>query len=217
MVVLDGAGIVTAADAPRLGLRYSALSPFVRKVLVAGHETGTIDRIALIATDVWSPETDIAADNPLGKVPALRTPDGPIVGSTLICEYLDGLGGAPILLPAARDARWTILAAHGVADGVMEAAVAHVVERLRRPPERQWDGWLVRQEQKIGRGLDHLASLPAAGRTGVDLFTITLACSLAYLDRRLPALGWRDRHPGLAVWQEDFAQRPSMIATRPPP
>lgn len=204
-----------AAEAP-LRLRSSALSPFVRKVLVAAHETGTIGRITLVATDVWARDTDVADDNPLGKVPALRAPEGVIIGSTLICDYLDRLAGAPVLLPAETAARWSVLREHAVADGIMEAAVAHVVERIRRPEERQWEGWLDRQADKIRRGLDHLVALPAR-RQSADLFTITLGCTLAYLDRRLPDLGWRSAHPDLAAWLDDFASRPSMMATRPPP
>lgn len=203
-------------EAP-LWLRYSALSPFVRKVMVAAHETGTIGRITLVPTDVWARDTDVAEDNPLGKVPALGAPEGVIIGSTLICEYLDGLSGSPVLLPAETAARWSVLREHAVADGIMEAAVAHVVERIRRPEERRWEGWLDRQADKIRRGLDHLAALPDARRRPVDLFTVTLGCTLAYLDRRLPDIGWRRAHPDQAAWLDDFASRPSMMATRPPP
>jgi len=52
-------------------LRYSPLSPFVRKVTVTLIETGLEDKVERIPTDVWDPETDIAKDNPLGKIPRL--------------------------------------------------------------------------------------------------------------------------------------------------
>ncbi|MEK7245490.1 MAG: glutathione S-transferase N-terminal domain-containing protein, partial [Pseudomonadota bacterium] len=54
-------------------LRYSPASPYVRKVTVVAHETGLIDRIEIVATNVWANDTDIGRDNPLGKVPALAT------------------------------------------------------------------------------------------------------------------------------------------------
>ena len=47
-------------------LRYSPLSPFVRKVTVTLIETGLEDKVERIPTDVWDPETDITTDNPLG-------------------------------------------------------------------------------------------------------------------------------------------------------
>lgn len=198
-------------------LRYSPLSPFARKVLVAAHETGTFARLDLVPADVWSSGSDIAADNPLGKVPVLVAPEGPIIGSTLICQYLDELHDGPRLVPAGRGERWRVLSAHALADGIMDAAVAHVVERIRRPAGMVWAGWLERQESKIEGALGSLAGMPAETRAGLDLHTVTLGCALAYLDRRLPLLGWRDRHPGLAAWLDAFATRPAMDATRPPP
>lgn len=204
-----------AAAVERPRLRFSALSPFARKVLVCAHELAVIDHIDLLPCDVWSPDTDIAGDNPLGKVPALRTADGLVVGSTLICEWLGGLAENRALVPGEPGARWAVLRAHAVADGVMESAVAFTMERMRRPKDKIWDGWLERQEGKIGRGLDHLAGLPEATRAGIDLYTLTLGCTLGYLDFRLPHLDWRSRHPGLAAFHAAISTRPSMQATAP--
>ena len=64
-------------------LRYSKFSPFVRKVLVFAHETGLASKIECVKTDVWAEGSDIVEDNPLGKVPALITPDGTFIGSAL--------------------------------------------------------------------------------------------------------------------------------------
>lgn len=202
------------APAP-LRLRFAPLSPFARKVLVAAHELGLADRIALVGCDVWAADTDIQDDNPLGKVPALRTGDGVVVGSTLICEWLGTLAPERALVPGAGAPRWAVLRAHAVADGVMEAATAFTMERLRRPADKVWRGWLERQEDKIRRGLDHLAALPAEGRAGVDLHTLTLACALSYLDIRLPHLDWRAAHPDLSAFHAGFSLRPSMLASAP--
>jgi glutathione S-transferase len=45
---------------------------------------------------------------------------------------------------------------------------------------------------------------------------IAIACTLGYLDFRFPDDGWRQRHPKLALWYEDFAELPGMKATQPP-
>ncbi len=50
----------------------------------------------------------------------------------------------------------------------------------------------------------------------LDLAAIAAACALGYLDFRLPGLEWRNRHPAVAAWFEDFARRESMEQTRPP-
>ena len=40
-------------------LRYSPTSPYVRKVSVTAIEAGLADKIERVATDPWSPETDL--------------------------------------------------------------------------------------------------------------------------------------------------------------
>jgi glutathione S-transferase len=198
-----------------LKLRYSPASPFVRKVLVFAHEAGLADGIELIATDVWAPDSDIKRDNPLGKVPALVTDAGTFIGSTLCCEYLDTLHRGQPLIPVAPAERWPVLRLHALGDGIMEAAVARVVEAVRRPKELVFQGNLDRQEAKIRRALDAVETQAAALGKRVDLATLTLACALAYLDFRLPDLDWRAGHPASTRWHEGFAARPSMTATQP--
>ena len=200
-------------------LRYSPTSPYVRKVVVTAIETGLDDRIERIATDVWDPATDIAADNPLGKVPALTTDDGTVLcDSPTICDYLDSLHGGPKLIPAAGPARWRVLNLHALASGIMDATVARVVEHRARPEDKRFDGWLERQKFKIGRALDALDRQAAEGALDgpVTLGTIALGCALGYLDFRAPEDAWRDGRPALAAWYEAFARRPSMQATAPP-
>ena len=198
-----------------LRLRYSPSSPFVRKVLVLAHETGLADRIELIPTDVWASDSDIARDNPLGKVPALVAPEGTFIGSLLCCEYLDTLHVKGRLIPIAAAERWPVLQLHALADGVMEAAVAHVVERLRRPAAFIHEDYLQRQTDKIKRALDALQIATSRLGQRVDIATITLACALGYLDFRLPEFDWRRDRSALALWEKDFSTRPSLVATRP--
>lgn len=197
-------------------LRYSPLSPFARKVRVFAAETGLAERLELVPCDVWAPGSDIVRDNPLGKVPVLLTGDGLFVGSALCCEYLDTLHSGSHLIPRAGSGRWLTLQLNALADGIMEAAVAHVTERLRRPERFVWQGWLDRQEAKIKRTLDAIGTEFGAPAGRIDIAAITLACALSYLEIRLPQLGWRHDHRRLAEWHADFAARPSMAATQPP-
>ena len=46
---------------------------------------------------------------------------------------------------------------------------------------------------------------------------IAIACAIGYLDLRAPNDGWRDRYKQLARLLDVFSQRPSAIATKPPP
>jgi glutathione S-transferase len=198
-----------------LKLRYSPASPFVRKVLVFAHETGLAARIELVPTDVWAPDSSIFSDNPLGKVPALVSADGTFIGSALCCDYLDTLHAGRRLIPVEPGERWRVLQLHALADGIMEAAVARVVEELRRPKALVFQGNLDRQAEKIRRALDAIERKAATLGERVTLATIALGCALGYLDFRLPLLAWRTRRPALAVWDSVFAARPAMKATKP--
>lgn len=195
-------------------LRYSSASPFVRKVLVFAHEIGLAHNIELVPTDVWAADTDIARDNPLGKVPTLVTADGTFIGSTLCCEYLDSLHAGPPLIPREAHGRWQVLQRHALADGIIEAAVAHVVETLRRPAALVDRGTLERQQGKMQRALDVIEG-DVAAYDDIDLASVTLGCTLGYLDFRHGALHWRADRPKLTDWCSQFEIRPSMIATAP--
>lgn len=196
-------------------LRYAKTSPFVRKVLVFADEVGMADRIELAPADVWTAETDIAKDNPLGKVPALVTREGTFVGSFACCDYLERRNGAPKLIPDELKAHWRVMQIHGLADGMMEASVDYIIEALRRPQEYVYPGYLDRQMAKVLGALDALEGR-LGDLAGVDLGSVTTACALGYLDFRFAdKLDWRARAPGLAAWYADFAKRPSMQKTRP--
>ena len=160
-----------------------------------------------------STDTEINNDSPLGKVPALVTPDGVFAGSYLCCEYLDSLHAGTRLIPSDPRERWPALQLHAYADGIIEAAVATVIETVRRPKEFVYQGTVDRQSGKINRTLDRIGSTALAQTPGIA--TITLGCALGYLDFRLPHLAWRDGRAGLAQWYETFSARKSMQATVP--
>lgn len=195
-------------------LRYSSASPFVRKILVFAHETGLRDRIEIVPTDVWAADSEVFPDNPLGKIPVMVTVDGTFIGSALCCEYLDSLHEGSRLIPPDPAQRWPVLQRHALADGILEAAVAHVIERVRRPPALVDPAMLARQCDKVLRALDVIEADAHAYRS-FDLAAITLGCALGFLDFRHDDMHWRAGRPKLTDWYAGFAQRPSMQATRP--
>jgi len=195
-------------------LRYSATSPFVRKVVVTAMETGQDSEIQRIPTVATDPASGIAADNPLNKVPALILEDGTVLfDSAVICEYLDQRknGG---LFPAAGPARWTALTRQALADGIMDAALLRRYE-VMRPEHLRSAEWDARQKLKMEQGLDALERAAAGFGAAFDIGTITVAALLDYLDFRFAAEAWRDKRPGLAQWHKAFSARPSLQATLP--
>ena len=195
-------------------LYYSKPSPFVRKVLVAAIELGLRDQIELVETDAWAPDTELPKTNPLGKVPALVTDDGL---TKLIVNYLNDLAGGGKIVPREGRARYQQLGDAMIADGVIESCLYQVIEKLRRPEEFRWDGWIERQRGKVETAMAHLEKRAEDGVLdgAVDMLQITLACACAYIDFRLPEIDWRAANPRIAAWYETFSQRQSMTATTP--
>jgi len=195
-------------------LRYGPSSPFVRKVLVVAYETGLESRIERIATKVWAPDTDIAKDNPLGKVPALILDDGEVLyDSPVICEYLDAFSGGKNLFPAA-PARWPALRLQALADGILDAAIARRHEG-QRPPERQEPTLIARYANVMRRAMSALEEEADSWGESLTIGQIAAGVACGYLDFRFAAEDWRSGRAKLAAWYERFAKRPSMLATVP--
>jgi glutathione S-transferase len=197
-------------------LRHAALSPFVRKVMVAAHELALAGRIELEPTNVSPIQANqtLAAENPLMKVPSFVTDDGLVLfDSPVICEYLDSLAGGGMLFPAAGPERWTALRRQALGDGILDALVLVRYESLR-PEAKRWSGWTDGQTTKAHQGL------AAAEQEGLSGFStighVAIGVMLGYLDFRFPEDGWRRRHSRLAGWYEQIAERPAMRLTRPP-
>ena len=197
-------------------LYYNPVSPYVRKVRVLAMETDLMGGIELAKVTITptSPDADLCADNPIGKIPTLVLDDGcALYDSRVICEYLDGLHAGAHLFPDNGNARWTALRRQALADGILDSAVNTRYETSLRPEELRWADWVNNQMAKIRRSLDVLEGEPMGD--GVDIGTISVACALGYLDFRYSDERWRDSRPRLATWFEKFAQRPSMSETSP--
>ena len=197
-------------------LRHAALSPYVRKVMVAAHEMALAGRIELEPTNVSPIQVNqtLAAENPLMKVPSFVTDDGLVLfDSPVICEYLDSLAGGGMLFPAAGPERWTALRRQALGDGILDALVLVRYESLR-PEEKRWSGWPDGQTTKAHQGLAAVEREDLAGFSTIG--HVAIAVMLGYLDFRFPEDGWRRRHPRLAGWYAEIAERPAMRLTRPP-
>ena len=199
-------------------LYHSPASPFVRKALVAAHETGLAERIEIVTVALTPVESNAELDeeNPLGKIPALILEDGTaLFDSPVICEYLDTRHDGPRLFPAGGPERWTALRRQALADGLLDAAILCRYETFLRPAERQWTDWVDGQRAKFRRALDALEGEADNFGDAVDIGTIAAGCAADYLDFRSLDDGWRDTRPRLAGWLEGFVERPLMQATRP--
>lgn len=121
----------------------SLTSPYARKVRVVMAEK-KLD-YELILEDVWADDSDILKHNPLGKVPCLIMDDqASLFDSRVIVEYLDTLSPVGRLIPQAGRDRAAVKCWEAIADGLLDACVAIVVEK-RRPEEMRLPAWIDRQ------------------------------------------------------------------------
>ena len=194
----------------------SVTSPYVRKVRILALEKGI--HCEFVVADAWGADSPVPKLNPLGKVPVFERDDGKVLfDSPLICDYLDSLK-SPVLIPASGEPRWQALSVHALAQGMLDATVARLLESRRAEPQKSLEV-IARQEQKIARSLDYASGL-VAGRSFLvgDKFgyaDLSLAVALDYLDFRY-AHPWRDKHAALGRWLTTINDRPSFRETVAP-
>lgn len=194
-------------------LFYSAASPFVRKVMACAITREIDGRFELITTNPHVSPPELIAMNPLSKVPCLVTDDGlALFDSPVICEFLDSIGDALPMFPAAGGARWKALKQQAIGDGIMDAAVGRRMEGAK-PAEAARDTFMARMKAAVDRALAELEG-EVPHRT-VDIGSITIACALGYLDLRFAHEEWRGACPKLAAWFAAFSANPGIAQTVP--
>jgi glutathione S-transferase len=196
-------------------LLWSSRSPFVRKVMVAAHETGLAHRICKerVVVGANKPNAEVMELNPLNKIPTLVLGDGSVLyDSRVICEYLDSLHDGPKLFPADTLVRWSVLRRQALADGLMELSVLRLGEQ-NRAKETQSESHLSAYRLKIASALDRIEIEGVGSAVFPDIGQIAIGCALGHLDFRFAADDWRVGRPKLAAWYSDFSRRPSMQAT----
>lgn len=196
-------------------LHWSPRSPYVRKVMIAAHELGLVERLDCVRTLVQFtvPHLELLNDNPLGKLPTLVAEDGTkIYDSPVVIEYLDSLDGKPRLYPAERTKRFTALRRQALGDGILDILLIWLFERSK-PEAQQVPELIAAFRVKLAACFDQLEA--EADQLAADEFNvghITIGVALGYLDFRYPAENWRAGHPKLEAWYASFQQRASVQA-----
>jgi glutathione S-transferase len=206
----------TMSSPARMRLFWSSRSPFVRKAMIAAHETGVASRIETVRVEVAVTKlnSDVMAHNPLNKIPTLVLEDGGVLyDSRVICEYFDSLNTGPKLFPSDPSQRWISLRREAIGTGIMENGVAGIGERAR-PEALQSQPHLAAYRAKIHSALDYLdADASALSQARFSIGHLSIGCALGYLDFRYADDDWRKGRARLAEWHEGFAERASFKQT----
>ena len=195
----------------------SLTSPYVRKVRIVLAEKKIEYEFELDSP--WTADTKVPNLNPLGKIPVLVLDDSTVLfDSRVIVEYLDSAAPNNKLTPASNRDRAEVKRWGAVADGICDAAALVFLEK-KRPPEKQSEEWITRQESKIILGLEYISDQLGENAwctsNHFSLADIGVGCALGYLALRFPEIDWSEKHPNLARLYAKLMQRQSFIDTVP--
>jgi glutathione S-transferase len=184
-------------------------SPFVRRVRVVAAELGV--PVELVNTAQPEGDTALRAQSPIAKVPVAILDGGrTLFDSRAIIHWLVTQHGWQGALVPPRDP-WREANLVNAVDGALDSVIQ--VFYLRR------DGQPVDTMAFAKKQLDRAATIFdwLAGQLpfspGLDLATLSLACTLDWMDFR-PSYP-TDRHPALAPLRAAWRDHPSLVATRP--
>ena len=203
---------------PVLYGRYA--SPFVRRVAVTLRLYG-IDYRHVPLMPFGPDKAELAAFNPIARVPALRLADGEmLIDSAVILDHLDQVVGPRSLTPAAGPARRRVLTLSAIAHGAQEKLVAGLYERHFRPREAWHVPWLNTCDKQVRDGFVWLdAQLAGPWFAGAEMTQADITVAVFWLFGR----GKRPRFfAGLGCAKLDaLAERlqdtPAFQATLPEP
>ncbi len=198
----------------------SSTSPYARKVRIVMAEKKLDYRFC--EENVWSDETTISSDNPLGKVPCLVM-DGAeaMFDSRVIVEYLDTLSPVGKLIPQSGRERAEVKTWEALADGLLDAAILVRLERTYsgRTEAQRSQMWIDRQLGKVDAALRTmslgLGDKPFCNGIHFSLADIAVGCALGWTAFRFPEIDWADRHPNLVRLYEKLSTRVSFADTAP--
>lgn len=200
-----------------MDLLASRTSPYARKIRILIKLLKIEKQISIDYVDPFSDPDALTQINPLSKVPALLLDNGTsIVGSALITDYLCAHFHGESILPTAGTQRWEILRQAAMAEGIIDAAVAMVLES-RRPEDKRQEEKSARQAAIIRRTLNVLGeSTSPLSIDNPTNYEVTLGTALAYLGFRHTGTFTQDIPANLASWLQDFEGLPCMQETQPP-
>lgn len=190
-------------------------SPFARKVRIALREKGL--PFELLTEVPWDSTTSTPKYNPLEKLPVLILEDGSsIYNSSFILQYLEWTYPRPPLMPADVEGKIAARRLEILCDGVCDAVVLTLFERMRADPSAEW---LSRQRRKIEGGVREMARLigdrPFAVAEQFGLGDIAVGTAVGYLDVRFSEFDWRGLYPNLAAFSARMETRPSFATSTP--
>lgn len=196
-------------------IHYSLTSPYARKVRIFAALVKEPEIQWILTKPLETP--DFRRVNPLGKIPALVSDSITLFDSALICEYLDdrycARGGVSLFHRGQAD-YFTVQKNHYLANGIMDAAVAAVMDK-RRPDAPASAFWLNRWHESIQAGIRALSASNLGAPDAMNIGGVATVCALGYLGFRHAEIDIARLNPTLAEWYAAIARQVWFSETQP--
>lgn len=198
---------------PMPKLLYSGPSPYSAKARMAAALAGY--EVEAVSVDTNAEPDLLIGNNPLGKIPVLLTDDGRAVfDSAMILQFINREKRNSVF-PANAAKRTDAEVTEALADGLMDALLAHVYERRFRPEELVHQPWLDKQWTKATRALDHFNANPPRLAGKVHGGHLALRAALGYAALRFEGK-WERGRSRLVRWMKKFDEKyPDLAALAP--
>jgi glutathione S-transferase len=199
-------------------------SPYVRRVGIAMSWYGF--EFEHRPLSVFAHAEELAAVNPLRKVPTLVLDDGTVLTDSFVClEVIDELAAGSnleiekgLLLPRKGRMRIDGLRLCGFALGLMEKTVALIYERVVRDNRR--DAWIARCTEQFLATLAYLDAERARSKgeflvgSALTHADIALSCAFVIAADALPDLADAGRWPNVSAHSSHFESLPEFARCR---
>ena len=203
-------------DFSRSTLLISARSPFARRVRLALREHGIAHEERVF--DVFKPNADLIAVNPIARVPSIRFSSGETLfeSEKILTAFYRSFPESP--LSPRTDQEWLAAASwSALALGLCEKTVEYFLEMMRVESSR--DGELLQEVQGIAlRVLDRVEAEIGNRNYVIDgrltQSDLDMGSALAYFTLRYP-LDWQSQFPNAARYLHALEERQSFRDTRP--
>lgn len=178
------------------------LSPYTRRVAIAMNMLGVKHEREYLSPWQEAQAKDIAAANPLKRVPIMVLDDGEkLIESGAMLDYLmERAGPAKALIPAAGKDRRACLRIMAIGTGILDKGVAAFYERTKRPAEKVHPSWHDHLASQVTGGLEALEALPMTPWFLGDKMTmadVTAAVAVTFVKKTNPALFPAGAYPKL--------------------
>ena len=178
------------------------LSPYTRRVAIAMNMLGVKHEREYLSPWQEAQAKDIAAANPLKRVPIMVLDDGEkLIESGAMLDYLmERVGPAKALIPAAGKDRRACLRIMAIGTGILDKGVAAFYERTKRPAEKVHPSWHDHLASQVTGGLKALEALPMTPWFLGDKMTmadVTAAVAVTFVKKTNPLLFPAGAYPKL--------------------